>query len=439
MPQVTVDFSQIEGKIKPMHATNNGPIKGIGFGGADANGFALWKSAGIPFARTHDSSFCALYGGEHTVDVHAVFPNFNADVNNPSAYDFAVTDNYLKQIIECGSKVFYRLGTKIEHEVKKYNTLPPKDFKKWAEICEHIILHYTQGWADGFHYDIEYWEIWNEPDLDPEDSANKRTWGGTNKQFYAFYETVATHLKACFPKLKIGGPASAYREEWIEGFLKHLTHNKAPVPLDFFSWHCYGSTIEKIHNRSVWVRNKLNEYGYLTTESILNEWNYIKSWDEFAYSVRQITSIKGAAFNLAAMCKAQNTGLIDMLMYYDARPSAYNGLFDFYTYEPLKGYYSFKMFNELYQLENACSCSTNNNDIYVAAARNQTEKAAVICYFTDDDSAEMCDVLLDFGDEDSCFEMFLLDSEHNAESVGFISSGLKIKIMPNTVYLLKCM
>ena len=44
-----------------------------------------------------------------------------------------------------GTKVFYRLSHRIEHEVKKYGTLPPKDFKKWAVICEHIIRHYTEG------------------------------------------------------------------------------------------------------------------------------------------------------------------------------------------------------------------------------------------------------------------------------------------------------
>jgi len=438
MSQIKVDFFETAGKIKPMHATNNGPIKGIGFGGEDRGGFRLWQEAGIPYVRTHDSSFCASYGGEHTVDVHAVFPNFDADQNNPDSYDFAVTDNYLAQIISCDSNVFYRLGTKIEHEVKKYNTLPPKDFKKWAEICEHIIMHYNDGWDDGFHYNIEYWEIWNEPDLDPEDATNKRTWGGTEKQFFEFYETVAFHLKARFPTLKIGGPASAYREGWIERFLKHLTRNDNKVPLDFFSWHCYGNAIDKIHNRSIWVRNKLNEYGYIATESILNEWNYNKSWDEFAYNVRQITSIKGAAFNVAAMCKAQNEGLIDMLMYYDARPCAYNGLFDFYTYEPLKGYYGFKMFNEIYCLENACHCVIEGEDIYAAAAMKGDEKAVLISCFTDDDDCDVeREIKLDLGDDDNRFEVFLLDKEHNAESVGNVASGSKIRFAPNTIYLLK--
>lgn len=438
MSKITVDFTKSYGKIKPMHATNNGPKKGMGFGGQDANGFGLWREAGIPYARTHDSSFCASYGGEHTIDVHAVFPNFDADVNNPESYDFAVTDNYLNEIISCGTKVFYRLGSKIEHEVKKYNTLPPKDFKKWAEICEHIIMHYTGGWADGFYYDIEYWEIWNEPDLDKEDAKNKRTWGGTVKQFYEFYETVATYLKDCFPNLKIGGPASAYREDWIEGFLKYLSRGDKKVPLDFFSWHCYGFTPEKIFGRSEWLRNKLNKYGYTHTESILNEWNYVKSWEEFVYSVKQVISIKGAAFSAACMCGCQNDTAVDMLMYYDARPCAYNGLFDFYTYAPLKGYYPFKMFGTLYKLGNGCKCVSDNKNIYAAAARNDGEKAVMISYYTDDDNcSEILDISLDFIGSAENFRMYLLDSDKDAELVGMVQNGSVISLSPNTVCLLK--
>ncbi len=439
MSKLTVDFSKSDGRIKPMHATNNGPRKGVGFGGQKTNGFDAWRSAGIPYVRTHDSSFCSIYGGEHTVDVHAVFPDFSADANSPLSYDFAVTDNYLKQITDCGSAVFYRLGSKIEHEVKKYNTLPPRDFKKWAQICEHIIRHYTEGWADGFFYNIEYWEIWNEPDLDPEGAENKRTWGGTDAEFYEFYEVAATHLKSCFPHLKIGGPASAYREKWIEGFLTHLTRKEKCVPLDFFSWHCYGSTTEKMLDRAKRVRDTLNKYGYHSTESILNEWNYIKSWDEFIYSVRQILSIKGAAFSSACMCGCQNDSTVDMLMYYDARPSSYNGLFDFHTNEKLKGYYPFKMFNVLYSLGGACRCDTDAQNIYAAAAKGQDGTAVMISYYIDDDTCtEKCDLTLNFLAGDDRYECLLLDATHDAEPVGTVENGGCITLAPNTVCLLIC-
>ena len=76
-----------------------------------------------------------------------------------------------------GTKVFFRLGQTIEHGPKKYGALPPKDFAKWARICEHVIRHYNEGWgvdkewttlnvAWSNQFNIVYWEIWNEPDLD---------------------------------------------------------------------------------------------------------------------------------------------------------------------------------------------------------------------------------------------------------------------------------
>ena len=50
--------------------------------------------------------------------------------------------------------------------IRAFHVFPPKDFQKWAEICEHIIMHYNEGWANGFHYGIKYFEVWFEPDVD---------------------------------------------------------------------------------------------------------------------------------------------------------------------------------------------------------------------------------------------------------------------------------
>ncbi len=49
--------------------------------------------------------------------------------------------------LDAGTKTFFRLGQTIEHQIKKHGTIPPRDFKKWAVICEHIIRHYTEGWV----------------------------------------------------------------------------------------------------------------------------------------------------------------------------------------------------------------------------------------------------------------------------------------------------
>ena len=162
MAGIRIDWNEPVGKIKPMHAVNNGVAKGR------MNNFEDYKAAGFPYMRNHDASYCEEYGSEHCVDISAVFPDFDADPDDPASYEFAETDAYLGRNVEAGTKIFYRLGQRIEHTVKKYNVNPPKDFQKWAVICEHIIRHYTEGWADGFHWDMPYWEIWNEPDVQPQ-------------------------------------------------------------------------------------------------------------------------------------------------------------------------------------------------------------------------------------------------------------------------------
>ncbi len=132
---VTVDFSNVVGKIKPMHAVNNGPSKEVITDQVRSN-FEAYKKARIPYARNHDAAFCSTYGGEHTVDISAIFPNFDADENDENSYDFFYTDAYVKNLLAAGTETYYRLGSKIEHGAKKYGTLVPKDFNKWARICE---------------------------------------------------------------------------------------------------------------------------------------------------------------------------------------------------------------------------------------------------------------------------------------------------------------
>jgi hypothetical protein len=435
-----------------MHAVNNGPScevgdKHLGWGAANShirNGnLAEFTAAGIPYARTHDSSVYPKYGLEHTVDVAFIFPNFDADPYAPASYDFTCTDHYMDMIEASGAKIFYRLGHRIEHEVKKYGTLPPKDFKKWAIICEHIIRHYTEGWAEGSFRDIEYWEIWNEPDLDEDDAKNKRTWGGTKKEFFEFYSIVANHLKGCFPHLKIGGPAIAHGIDWTEEFLKGLK-----APLDFFSWHCYSNTLEKAKNRANDVRNLLDKYGFTKTESILNEWNYVKGWqgDDMAYSRLSARGEKGAAFNLANMCYFQ-AGNVDMLMYYDARPCNWNGLFDFLQVgkNTTTAYWSFVMFNELYKLGGSVEVSFDG-DNYIAAAKRGNEGAIVMTRYNDDDSTPSEIVTVDingFSSEGGVeAKIYVLDGNHDMtlyESLVFFGDRFIWKPdMPNfTSYLIK--
>lgn len=410
MSTVKIDYSKEIGNVKVMHAVNNGPV----IAGKDQTrgNEHSYRAARIPYARVHDAAFFAGYGGEHTIDVHAIFPNFDADVNDPNSYDFACTDHYISQIISVGTQPFYRLGSKIEHGVKKYGTIMPPDFQKWAEVCEHIIRHYNEGWADGFSYNIKYWEIWNEPDLDPDDAVNKRCWSGSWAEYIRFYTIASKHLKSCFPHLKIGGPASCGDEKFMELFLQEISKEEN-VPLDFLSWHWYWTEPSDVSIKATRIRKLLKLYGYGNAESILNEWNYVRSWSkEFVYSIKQIIGMKGAAFTSAVMCAMQNNPDVDMLMYYDARPTGFNGLWDMYTYEELKGYYAFYTFANLYDLGTQVENISDDENIYVVAAKNGEGVGAVVTYYTENDNENSKYVTIDVNGYDmSKAKIYLTDEK----------------------------
>ena len=364
---VVVDHDTVVRPIRPMNAICNGPSVKKPGGDQKRGNFEEYAAARIPFARTHDSINC-VSGGAHTCDISAVFPNFEADETDPKNYDFVFTDHYLDNIRRAGTEIFFRLGQTIEHGPKKYGIFAPKNYGKWARICEHIIRHYNEGWGWGLdnapttrniaysnQFNIVYWEIWNEADLDAYDdeknpNRNPRNWVGTVTNFFELYETTAKHLKGKFPHLKIGGPSQAGNNPWMFRFLSYCRDRK--VPLDFYSWHCYARNPVHIAERSAYIRERLDEYGFVKTESILNEWNYVKGWvDDWVYSMRVISgdmNLKGAAFIASAMVQCQNEP-VDMLMFYNSRGSM-NALFDGTTMWPKKGYYPFYLWSKLSDL-----------------------------------------------------------------------------------------
>ena len=374
MQKMMVDFNKTVGNIKPMHAVGQPPFFGIDFSMCD-----YLQQAHIPYSRLHDVG--GPFGGGLYVDIPNVFRDFSADESNPDNYDFAFTDLLITALVERGIEPFFRLGVTIENyrKVKAYNIHPPKDYEKWARICEGVIRHYTEGWANGFRYKITYWEIWNEPD-NYEDPEENQMWAGTAEQFYKLYEVASKYLKGKFPHLKIGGyascgfyaltesrtdfgacsPRTQYFIDFFEGFLQHI--KATDCPLDFFSWHSYSS----IENNIIWAeyaRRKLDEYGYTKTEHTLNEWNYQPN-------------LKGTQTHAVLTCgmllAMQNTTL-DSAMFYDARchMSSYAGLFDCVTREPLPAYYGFLAFGELYQRKTQVAVSGLPEGVYACAAKGQ--------------------------------------------------------------------
>ena len=379
---IQVNFTKKTGKkIMPLHGVNSGPMTKV----FTYDARPLFVEGGIPLVRLHDSEY--PYGSGEFIDIPCVFPNFDADENDPASYNFGNTDEYIRQCLRVGSKILYRLGVSIEHSPVKRYIHPPKDFEKWARICEHIIRHYNEGWANGYEWGIEYWEIWNEADLDRK-SDNKRCWTGTAAQFFDLYSVTARHLKKCFPNLKIGGCGfTTSQNDFTEAFLEHISLQTPPVPLDFYSWHCYTSRPEVIVKKAEQGRMLLDRYGYSSAESILDEWNLVYSWDfeNQAESYRAMKDHRGAAFYAAALCAMQEHTDLSAATQFEADVvKEFCGIFNVKNMsvgglsaggigrcaelEPTKGFYALKSYNRLYRLGNQVELLCNDNTLWATAA-----------------------------------------------------------------------
>ena len=424
---MNINFTTPTGKIKPMHAINNAPMHWT-----FCDTFHYLTEAKIPYSRLHDTG--GLMGGGIFVDIENIFPLFHADPEDPQNYDFGFTDHLLKELCATGVKPFYRLGCTIENyhpSIGPRRSIPPTDPHKWAVICEHIIRHYNEGWADGYRMDIEYWEIWNEPDNEPV-AAENPMWKGSMEEYFTLYEVTANHLKACFPHLKIGGYASCgfyeilntsaaahsgvssrtgYFIEFFEKFLAHITAEGHEAPLDFFSWHSYAGIRENIAF-AAYAREMLDKFGFTETESILNEWNP---------GIHRRGTLADAAHIGAVMVAMQNAS-VDLLMYYDgSMESSYGGMFNPLTRTPFKAYYAFYGFGQLfglgyqYPIEGA-EYGRVTDTVYALAAGNADASQRAVLLFNPGGETTVTA-------PDGEWTLCLLDGEHDLTPVGAVRGG----------------
>ena len=134
--------------------------------------------AHIPYSRLHDVA--GAFGRQSVRRYNRTYSaTFRLTRTAPRATTSRSTDLLLADLAKAKCEPIFRLGVTIENyqHIRAYRIFPPADFEKWAKICEHIVRHYNEGWASGFHYDIKYWEIWNEPD-NGESDENNMMWRG---------------------------------------------------------------------------------------------------------------------------------------------------------------------------------------------------------------------------------------------------------------------
>ena len=437
MAKITADFTKITGKIKPMHGVGQPPITGL-----TNEMFHYLKEAGIPYARLHDVG--GMFGGGCFVDIPNLFPDFDADVKDPASYTFEFTDKLIEGLMENGCEPFFRLGITIENyvDVRAYRVDPPKDFDKWARICEQVIRHYNEGWANGYNYDIKYWEIWNEPE-------GKAMWNAPFSEYCRLYDITSKHLKECFgDKIKVGGYASCgfyaldkdlemtgigldpsnTMERYIQNFYTFMEYvSEHKCPLDFFSWHSY-SAVHDVKRYASYCHSVLEKFGYGNIEEIINEWNP-------CHTIKNKRGGWAAAQNLAMMLGMQKSS-VTMMHYYDAQISysIFSGMFNPDLGIPYPNYYGFMSFNSLYKLKDEVFTETDDENLFIAGATNGKKKVLVMSNINNKEITAEFDIT---GADVSDVDIFMINDEYTYTLTGKEIVDGKLVIPANTCVEIK--
>ena len=319
---VYVDAGKVTGHIRSFQGVNGQPtpvMEGL------PNLVDQYKDLHIDMVRTHDfmgpTEIDSVYRDDDPLlawlvpnndqraklvvagNASTIFPDWSADVEKPESYRFGPSDKVIQAIRETDAEVYYRIGRSWGA-----NRNPPADLDKFANIVKHIAMHYNQGWANGFHDKIRYWEFWNEPET---------FWSGTPDQFYSLYEKTAKALKSVDASLKVGGDAKAIStnpDPWREGFLDYCAAHK--LPLDFYSWHVYTDGSADPYDAiriAKEIRSLLDARGFKNAESILSEWNLSADFTEVEKKILQ--GPDNAAYIDAVMIYLQDSS-IDHAQFY---------------------------------------------------------------------------------------------------------------------------
>ena len=382
---LVVDFSKEVGEVKRL----NGVCGWARLAGTKYNSFDhLLKELDIPKARFHDAVLDNP--GMQLIDVSRVFPLFHLDPDDERNYDFKATDDLLRKVKEAGVEIEYRLGESIEHQSgRRYNCMIPGDMEKWAEICAHIVRHYNEGWANGFHWNIRDWAIWEEPNTVPElfDPGDEPYEDTVAKYYFPLYEVTVKRLKREFPGIRVCGPQAgiSIRKD-LTGFVDFC--EARGLPIDVFAFGNYERDPEVILGNTAFCRRYLDEHGFKDTKIQVCEWHWAPvswrghgSWpdqssvDEFE---KEVVGPQSGAYVAAVLSRGQDFP-VDEMAYYAVGTSTmrwWSLIGEFGRKYP--SWYAMKAFAEVARLKTRVECPSRFGEGWYALATRSGDRGRVL-------------------------------------------------------------
>lgn len=427
---VRVDLSIPTGEIKPLHGMCNGPVSY----GADISD--TFREIGVPFVR-FDGTDTAV--GGYAVDVSKIFRNSDADPTDPDNYSFELTDKYVESALLSGAKVIYRLGESRDL-LGSVTERTYDNIDLLSRVCVNIVRHYNDGWANGYHFDIRYFELWSGSD--------------DVKRDLEIYGRLANAVKMYDESIKVGGMCycdSSKSREFLRACKKHR------YPVDFLSVESFSGNpadergeLEKL---AVFVKNQ----GFAEIEIILGRWMFVDNEiiegrsfqkilqvnDRKSREIRRnlalsARSVKGAAYVAAMMLGVNEVEGVSAACFFDAQPaiSPFCSLADRFGVAE-KPFYAFRAYGELYKARNAVLCSVDcregyaHSGIYASAATSDLGEGIIL--LASFGGCGVVDLRIDgITDEQYTADVYMLDGVKNMELADSLPlSGMKKRLVLN--------
>jgi xylan 1,4-beta-xylosidase len=256
---VNVDLNQKVGSYKPIYS----------WFGYDESNYSTTKNGQALLHQLHDLSPVPVYirahfllaTGDGKPDLKWSSSNvYTEDANGNPVYSWTILDQifdayaaaHVRPLVELGFMPEalsthpdpYHIGWPLKKGEVEGWSYPPKDYKKWEELCREVAAHMEERYGKET-VSTWYWEIWNEPN-------GEYYWKGTQDEYNKLYDYAVAGVRKAIPGALVGGPATTgpgprgNASAYLEAFLAHCAKNKSDatggaIPLDFISFHVKGS------------------------------------------------------------------------------------------------------------------------------------------------------------------------------------------------------
>ena len=240
-------------------------------------------------------------GAIKTIRIYAMLEDIvYADEAGRLCYDFRLSDLRLDYLLEKGyepliayaampdciaSAKITNCATKnaTRYKGKSYNTAPPRDYALWEEVCYEYTRHLAERYGEeriaGWHC-----HCWNEPDgVFWRNDLRWNDYVPKCEEYCKLYDAFVRGVRRASPGIRIGGPALAEQEGFLDIFLGHI--RETGVELNYLAVHTYGTGVSLINNgtRPIDTENHfkitlrpymevIRKHGFTDTELIIDEW-----------------------------------------------------------------------------------------------------------------------------------------------------------------------